>query len=294
MIYCYQPNTTELTLSSLSATGFPNVEGMPSGLMQPLDDVDSGSIEQSIDLLTGLLEEVKSGEHQSETRPKPKRPLSAYNWFFHSERQNILNDTPIRKEGKPRRSHGKIGFADLARSIAVKWKSLSKEDRAIYDEKAAIDKGRYLREMEEWKTWQSSAISQLPSASTDGHRNLMSFPNDSFDVSALVRHQPVNFRESLAYPLSTENASRNEMKTAGRDYFATDSYSLSDIFGAEFTQRRLQQSSSQNRSDTPTATAAVTAAAPLQTSLDIGSLASQLGDESIELFLDLFRNHGSS
>jgi HMG-box domain len=284
MIHCYnQPNSAELTISSLRVTGFQNVDGMPSGFMHLMDDADSGAIDQS-DSLAGLLDEVKSGDQQSDNRPKPKRPLSAYNWFFHSERQNILNETPIRKEGKPRRSHGKIGFADLARSIAAKWKGLSKEERIIYDEKATIDKERYLREIEEWKRWQSVAVSQL-SPSTDGHRDLMSFPNDTFNVSALVRHQPVYSRESLEQVPSTENISRNEMKTAGRDYFATESYSLSDIFGAEFT-RRLQ-SPPQNSSTPPIA---ATAVPPPQTPPNIMSLASQLGDESTELFLDLFRD----
>jgi len=57
-------------------------------------------------------------------RTKPKRPLSSYNFFFHYERQRILAQTPIRKEGKPRRSHGKIGFADLGKLALEKWESI--------------------------------------------------------------------------------------------------------------------------------------------------------------------------
>ena len=93
----------------------------------------------------------------------------------------ILDQIPTRQEGKPRRSHGKIGFADLgmsfdlcpmmncnivlgtqcmfsisfaARSIAEKWKAVSKEDRAVFDQKAAQDKRRYQHEMEVWRSLQ--------------------------------------------------------------------------------------------------------------------------------------------
>jgi hypothetical protein len=92
---------------------------------------------------------------------KPKRHLSAYNWFFQMERQRILDEIPTRKEGKPRKSHGKIRFADLARMIAAKWKSLSKAERVTYDKKAAIDRERYQREMEVWKKVQL-AVHPLP------------------------------------------------------------------------------------------------------------------------------------
>ena len=55
-------------------------------------------------------------EKDSNEVPKPKRPLSGYNIFFQHERQNILDQTPTRQEGKPRRSHGKIGFAELGKN----------------------------------------------------------------------------------------------------------------------------------------------------------------------------------
>lgn len=82
---------------------------------------------------------------------KPKRSLSAYNFFFQAQRQEILESTPTRAEGKPRRSHGKIGFAELARLIASRWKTISDERRAEFEQMAAGDKSRYMREIEEWK-----------------------------------------------------------------------------------------------------------------------------------------------
>ena len=82
---------------------------------------------------------------------KPRRPLSAYNFFFKINRQQILQTSKVRPEGKPRRSHGKIGFAELARTVAKRWRSASTEERAYYEEQAYQDKVRYNTEMEEWK-----------------------------------------------------------------------------------------------------------------------------------------------
>ena len=83
---------------------------------------------------------------------KPRRNLSAYNYFFKLERKKILSDLPAPSEEKqPRNSHGKIGFAKLARTIAAKWKSLDDEGRAPYIDLATDDKERYVREMKEWR-----------------------------------------------------------------------------------------------------------------------------------------------
>lgn len=90
------------------------------------------------------------------TEGKPKRPLSAYNLFFQHERAQILKTTPSKYEGnKPRRSHGKIGFASLARSVAAKWNNIDPETRKHFDRLAAEDKERYKREMEAWKEAQT-------------------------------------------------------------------------------------------------------------------------------------------
>jgi HMG-box domain len=86
---------------------------------------------------------------------KPKRPLSAYNIFFKTEREKILAEAPTRPEGKPRRSHGKIGFADLARSIALRWKTIDKDLLEHYSKMAVEDKQRYQKELAVWKKYQS-------------------------------------------------------------------------------------------------------------------------------------------
>lgn len=83
---------------------------------------------------------------------KPKRPLSAYNFFFKIQRARILQVAPTRKEGKPLRSHGKIGFKELATEISRRWKVITPEELAHYERLAKQDKERYV--------WETKALQQ--------------------------------------------------------------------------------------------------------------------------------------
>lgn len=85
-----------------------------------------------------------------ELDPKPKRPLSAYNYYFHYERKVILASLPSSGR-KSRKVHGKIGFASLAKIIAARWKEIDETTLQHFEELAARDKARYTREMEAWK-----------------------------------------------------------------------------------------------------------------------------------------------
>lgn len=116
----------------------------------------------------------------------PKRYLSAYNLFFKQERERLLkaglcSDSSLPDKGleegkeeskeecvlmkptlpdpnapksnaarKHARSSG-IGFANLARIVAKKWKSLDPELKAPYEEVAQKDKERYQKEMVVWR-----------------------------------------------------------------------------------------------------------------------------------------------
>ena len=112
----------------------------------------------------------------------PKRPLSAYNLFFAYERERLLqgvtppnseDNSPSSVEGDgvkskrrgsspedstdpsaSKRRHLKtsgIGFANLAKTIASKWKNLEDSKRAIFEAKAAIEKEKYQKDMLVWR-----------------------------------------------------------------------------------------------------------------------------------------------
>jgi HMG (high mobility group) box len=90
--------------------------------------------------------------------------LSAYNIFFQAERERIVfgetkAQDPDESEGVVgprlhRKTHGKIGFADLARNIGAKWKSLPDTHKRPYTSQAEREQDRYRRELEDWKKTQ--------------------------------------------------------------------------------------------------------------------------------------------
>lgn len=95
-------------------------------------------------------------------KDKPNRPLSAYNLFFQAERATMLgDDAKVHEQDKGkkrvhRKTHGKIGFAEMARAIGQKWKDLPDDKKKPYLEQAATEKKRYALELKTWKEEQKS------------------------------------------------------------------------------------------------------------------------------------------
>ena len=84
---------------------------------------------------------------------KPKRPLSAYNLFFHLERKKILEQaTP----GDP-----EIGFRDMARVIANRWKNVDSKYKMELTGMAKEDKVRYHMAMRRYHRQLADEAEQL-------------------------------------------------------------------------------------------------------------------------------------
>jgi hypothetical protein len=69
---------------------------------------------------------------------KPKRGLSSFMYFSQAKRKEVLARDPTLKIG------------DVAKAIGLLWKTVSPEDKAMYEGKAATDKQRYLTQMADY------------------------------------------------------------------------------------------------------------------------------------------------
>jgi len=137
---------------------------------------------------------------------KPKRPMTAYNFFFQAQRQMLLQHLPGRAGGrKPRNSHGKLGFAEMARFISAQWKQTTMEQRAPLQQLAAQDKQRYQREMAHWKQQQREREQEREreQKQTQNHQSHSTCQNNVMDT-----HFPVSMPTAMTCTNTTplENA----------------------------------------------------------------------------------------
>mmetsp|Transcript_12558 Transcript_12558/g.19125 ORF Transcript_12558/g.19125 Transcript_12558/m.19125 type:complete len:257 (+) Transcript_12558:348-1118(+) len=159
---------------------------------------------------------MSSTRRQTKKKPKdkPKRPLSAYNFFFKEERGKILkvldaeegddvnNDTEspdylteemikrLKKDG------GKVSFEEMGKLIGNRWKSIDPDRLQRYTDLAGQDTERYKKEMQTYNSKQEARMR----------------------VEAAVKPPPQNpsWNSSRVDPMYHGSAGRGQMDPSGR------------------------------------------------------------------------------
>jgi len=108
---------------------------------------------------------------------RPRRPLSAYNIFFQIERERIMKSqkfVPVvgkkMKNAKRIGKHANVGFANLARMVSDRWKSIDVEFKLKLEAQSREDKERYKREMEVWQRERSRRETPLNACNSDSSK----------------------------------------------------------------------------------------------------------------------------
>lgn len=109
-------------------------------------------------------------------KDKPKRPLSAYNFFFKEEREKILKvvlaEEPEKVKNEPgtddfldeetigrlKKEGGKVSFEEMGKIIGQRWKNIDPDRLATYSELASEDTERYKTEMQAYNGRQEAKM----------------------------------------------------------------------------------------------------------------------------------------
>ena len=131
---------------------------------------------------------------------KPKRPLSGYNIFFKRERVRLLDVLPERPpDQKPRKSHGKLGFREMATIIGRRWKELDPQTKAYYEELGRQDKLRHSRALAAWRR-QQETLAELTRQHDCLGQDLEPF---SFIETSVPRKDEMAFSEDISKLVDT-------------------------------------------------------------------------------------------
>mmetsp|Transcript_13047 Transcript_13047/g.19919 ORF Transcript_13047/g.19919 Transcript_13047/m.19919 type:complete len:357 (-) Transcript_13047:103-1173(-) len=136
----------------------------------------------------------------------PKRPLSAYNYFFKHERERLMEEgisSGEIDENATNKSCG-IGFTSLAKQIAAKWKTLDDQTKIVFQNEAMEDKKRYQKEVEIWKSKQQTGRTDIEKVSHIEPADLLL--RNSAPSSMLPKKPAASLRQP-ALPMPALNAS---------------------------------------------------------------------------------------
>mmetsp|Transcript_8918 Transcript_8918/g.16824 ORF Transcript_8918/g.16824 Transcript_8918/m.16824 type:complete len:875 (+) Transcript_8918:774-3398(+) len=203
-----------------------------------------------------------SAKKKRKKKPKdcPRRPLSAYNFFFKDERKKILESIPsssreqtkseddkirdsITWPGKKRPPHGKIGFENLAKVIGERWKSVDSESMKYYKDLATQDLQRYAEEM---KVYEEKQVAKRKS-NVDASGTNLSSDNDEDDEGDITRSRHTNQEDNIQCR-EKHNKRKISTSTHGQELSLNDEVVSSQLKTA--TNKRRKSPTMKRRSKT--------------------------------------------
>jgi len=175
-----------------------------------------------------------TGRRQIRRKPKdkPKRPLSAYNYFFKSERQRILSILQRGPEELPpddlasnqdvtrlRTASKKVSFEEMGKLIGKRWKEMTAEEMVNYKTLAAGDAERYKKELKVWNAKKEEEKKQAAAAAALYAKN-----NPNAYPAAQAQNGAYRYDPSMAAGGAYVGANRSAYPTNNADPNAQPSY----------------------------------------------------------------------
>lgn len=153
-------------------------------------------------------------------KDKPKRSLSAYNYFFSDERRKIIkaikyDDDAYRNEivdhglskeliTKLRDGSSKVKFEVIGKLIGSRWKNINDEKTIYYNSLAERDKKRYAIELEIYKQRKQSIRQEATSFTGNNYV----YPKEQHVVLPYMQSRPSTIHEGhMGYVPSYSNGS---------------------------------------------------------------------------------------
>jgi hypothetical protein len=106
-----------------------------------------------------------------------------------------------------RKTHGKVGFAEMARLIGSKWKNLPSEPKKEFEDRAGKEKKRYATELAAWKEVQKRKL-------LVGNKHLAESQNEKpkeGDGSSSMPQMDANAPDSFRLQMMTDGVSRRNL-----------------------------------------------------------------------------------
>lgn len=166
---------------------------------------------------------ARSRRHKKKSNGMPKRPLSAYNLYFRSERAKLVS---IARKG----GAAKVVFEELGKIIGRKWKEIDDLERNIFGSLAEKESIRYHEEMEVYKKRKrnkdiefeeqmsrstSTNVSSCSVASDLDHKQVEEEAQQGQDLQEPLPDLPVEIGQSHPIPSQSDHHQRHQFQPDG-------------------------------------------------------------------------------